>query len=105
MLWAKRPLGGVEEGEQQRVLAFSQRDIRAVRIGEPSAAKIQLPARKPIATAFGLACRWDADPVQPPNNCAHPRQKLAEVERLRHIVVGAELKTDDPVDLIPAMAG
>src|SRR5262245_20257176 len=105
MLSAKWPLRGVEEGDQQRVLAFGQRDIRAGRIGKPSDAKIELPARKPIAAAFRLACRCGADPVQPPNDRAHPSKKLAQAEGLRHIVVGAQLKTDDAVDLIPAVAG
>src|ERR1700722_8339505 len=105
MLSAKRPLRGVEEGDQQRILAFGQRDIRAFRIGKPSGAKTELPARKQIAAAFWLACRCGADPVQPPNDRAHPRQKLAQVEGLRHIVVSAEFKTDNSVDLIPAVTG
>ena len=54
VLSAERTLRGVEEGDQQRVLAFGQRDIRAIRIGKPSAAKIELPAGKPIAAAFWL---------------------------------------------------
>ena len=32
MLAAKRPLRSIEEGDKQRVLAFGQRDVRAVRI-------------------------------------------------------------------------
>ena len=39
VLSAERALRGVEEGDQQRVLAFGQRDIRAVRIGKPSGAQ------------------------------------------------------------------
>ena len=105
VLPAKRPLGSVEEGDKQPVFAFGQRNVRAIRIGKPSGAQIELPAGKPIAAAFWLPCRGGADPVQPPNDCAHPRKKLAQVEWLRHIVVGAELETDDPVDLIPAVAG
>jgi hypothetical protein len=67
--------------------------------------QIELPAGKPIAAAFWLACRRGAGPVEPPNDRAHPRQKLTQVKGLRHIVVGAQLKTDHPVDLIPAMTG
>ena len=57
MLSAKRPLGSVEEGDKQRVFAFGQRNVRAIRIGKPSGAKIELPAGKPIAAAFWLSCR------------------------------------------------
>ena len=105
MLAAKRPLRRIEEGDKQRVLAFGQRDVRAVRIRKPSGAQIEPPAGKPIAAAFRLACRPGAGTLQPPNNRAHPRQKLAQVEWLRHVVVGAELKTDHTVDFIPTVAG
>ena len=54
MLSAKRPLRGVEEGDQQRVFAFGQRNVRAMRIGKSSGAQIEPPAGKPIAAAFWL---------------------------------------------------
>src|SRR5271170_1030540 len=105
MLPAERTLGGIQEGDKQRVFAFGQRNVRVSRVGELPSAKIEPPARKPVATVFWFACRRGASPIQPPKDGAHPRKKLAQVEGLRHIVVGAKLKTDDPVDLIPAMAG
>ena len=54
LLSAKRPLGSVEERDEQRVFAFGHRNVRAIRIGEPSGAQIELPAGKPIAAAFWL---------------------------------------------------
>src|SRR5215471_20143731 len=104
MLSAERPLRSVEEGDKQRVFAFGQRDVRAIGIGELSSAQVEPPVGKPIAAAFWLACMRRGGPVEPPNDRAHPRQKLAQVEWLRHIVVGAELQTDDPIDFIPAVA-
>jgi hypothetical protein len=105
VLPAERALRSVQEGDKQRIFPFRQRNVSAIRIGKPSGAKIELPAGKPIAATFCLACRRGPDPVEPSNDRTHPRQKLAQVERLRHIIVGAELETDDSVDLIPAVAG
>ena len=34
-----------------------------------------------------------------PQRRAHPRHELAQAERLRHVVVGADLEPDDRVDL------
>ena len=105
VLPAERALRSVKEGDKQRIFPFRQRNFCPIRIGKSSGAKIELPGGKPISATFCLACRRGPDPVEPSNDRAHPRQKLAQVERLRHIVVGAELKTDDSVDLIPAVAG
>jgi hypothetical protein len=104
VLSAKRPLRGLEESDKQRVLAFGQRNIRAIRVSELSGAQIESPVRKPIAAAFWLARGRGARSIQPPDDRAHPRKELAQVKGLRHIVVGAELEPDDAVDLIPAMA-
>src|SRR5262249_53351527 len=104
MLATKRPLWSVQEGDKQRIFAFGQCDDRAGWIRELSGAQIQPPAGKPIAAAFWLACGGGSGPVEPPNDRAQPRQKLTQVKGLRHIVVGAELKTDHTVDLIPAVA-
>jgi hypothetical protein len=57
MLPAERALRSVQEGDKQRVFPFGQRNVRAIRIGKPSGAKIELPAGKPIAAAFWLPCR------------------------------------------------
>ena len=73
MLAAKRPLRSIEEGDKQRVLAFGQRDVRAVRISKPSGAPIEPPAGESIAPAFWLACGPGAGALQPANNRAHPR--------------------------------
>ena len=53
----KAALRSVEERDEQRVFAFGHRNVRAIRIGEPSGAKIELPAGKPIAAAFWLPRR------------------------------------------------
>lgn len=105
MLSAKRALRRVEERDQQRVFALGQCNVRAIRIGKPSGAQIELPAGKAIAPTFRLASRRGARSVEPTNDRSHPGQKLAQVEGLGQVVVGAELETYDPVDLIPAVAG
>jgi hypothetical protein len=57
VLPVERALRSVQEGDKQRVFPFGQRNVRAILIGKPSGAKIELPAGKPIAAAFWLPCR------------------------------------------------
>jgi hypothetical protein len=76
-----------------------------MRIGEAARPPVQSPAGKLVAPAFGVAVRRGPLSVKTPQHCAHPRQQLPQVEGLRHIIVGAELKTDDAIDFIPAVTG
>ena len=103
MLAAERTLGSVEEGDEQRIFAFCQHDLNAVGVGEAPRAEVQSPTRKLVASAFVVAGRGRAPPVEPSQHRAHSSQKLPQVERFRHVVVSAELEADDAVDLVAAV--
>jgi hypothetical protein len=63
MLAAERALGSVEEGDEQRIFTFGQRDLNAAWVGEAPRAKVQSPARKLVASAFVVAGRDETPPV------------------------------------------
>ena len=105
MLAAERALGSVEEGDEQRIFAFGQRDLGAGRSGEAARAEAQPPPVELVASAFVIAGGNRARPVEPSQHGAHPGQKLPQVERFRHVIVGAELEADDTVDLVAAVTG
>src|ERR1700722_3224899 len=71
VLPAERALRSVQESDKQRVFAFGQRNVRAVWIGKPSGAQIELPPGKPIAAPFRLAPRRGAGPGHASNE-THP---------------------------------
>ena len=52
-----------------------------------------------------IAGRRGASDIETPQHRAHPRQQFAQIERLRQVIVGAELQPDDPVDVVAAMPG
>src|SRR5208283_2786951 len=85
----------VEEGAKQRIFALGQRYRCTIRIGEPSGRAVQLPTGKPIAATIGSSRRTGAPRVEPPQHGADARKQLAQIERLRQIVVGAQLEPDD----------
>ncbi len=105
MLAAERALGSVQEGDEQRIFAFGQRDLGAGRGGEAARAEAQPPPAELVAAAFVVARGNRARPVQPPQHRTHAGEKLPQVERFRHVIVGAELEADDAVDLIATVAG
>src|SRR5208282_792070 len=105
MLAAERPLGSVEEGDEQSIFAFGQCDLGPARGGEAARAEAQPPPAELVASAFVIAGGNRARPVEPSQHGAHSGQKLPQVERFRHIVVGAELEANDAVDLVAAVTG
>ena len=76
-----------------------------VGIGEAARAEAQPPPVELVASAFVVAGGNRARPVEPSQHGAHAGQKLPQVERFRHVVVGAELETDDAVDLVATVTG
>ena len=54
--------------------------------------------RPPTSTTSGASC----SPCDAPQHGLHAGDELARVEGLRHVVVGADLQTDDPVDVVAA---
>jgi hypothetical protein len=73
--------------------------------GEAARAEAQPPPAKLVASAFVVARGNRARPVQAPQHRAHSGKQLSQVERFRHIVVGAEFETDDAVDFLASVAG
>ena len=85
----------VAKGAQHAEFGRGERHQRAVRIGQPMLERIELPAFEFIqefvigrgrCRALGTA-QYGTD----------PGDKFARLERLGHIIVGADFQADDPV--------
>ena len=57
VLARERPLGCIEEGDEQRIFTLCQADRLAPRIGQAPAAPVEQPAAEPAATFLGIARR------------------------------------------------
>jgi hypothetical protein len=100
VLSAKRTLRGFEECDEHRVFTLSQGYWTAGRVDEPSGPAVELPAGKSKAASSWIAHRRDSSDIKPPQDGANPREQFAQVERLRQIIIGAKLKTNDSIDII-----
>ena len=100
-----RPLGRIEEGDEQRIFALCQADQLAPRIGQAPAAPVEQPAAEPAAALLGVARRRGVSDLAPPQHRPDPRQELPQSERLGDVVVGAEFQSDNAVDLVAAVTG
>jgi len=100
VLSAKRTLRGFEECDQQRIFTPGQRYRTAGRVDEPPGPAVELPAGKSKAATSWIAHRRGSSDIEPPQDRANPREQFAQVEWLGQIIIGAELKTNDPIDII-----
>ena len=92
MLAGEGSLRGVEKGDQQSIFALGQRNRRAIGVGQAARAPIDLPAAKPIATAFGIPLRRRAPGLPPAQHSPDPREEFTQSKRFGDIVVGAQLE-------------
>jgi hypothetical protein len=90
-IWSRVELAGRE---------FHRLSVR----GEQQArVTIQLVAGETeLPPSFVVGCRGEGGGIgpSPPEDAAHPRQQLSQLERLGDIVVGADLQSGDPVDQV-----
>ena len=103
--WSRRQhaVGVADQHLEQVEFHAGQRHLLAVRLDERRAPRsnstrpmrTRSPSRQP---GSGLVRRWRRR--RPPQHGADARQQLAELERLDHIVVGADLQAHDPVDRV-----
>ena len=100
--WAPRR---IEKGKQQCILAPGQGYGSAVWVSELPGLSVELPAGKLKAATLGVARRSGASLFEPSQHRAHAREQFTQIERFGQIIVGAELKPDDPIDVIAAMTG
>ena len=100
----QHPVGVAHQHLEQVELHAGQRHLLAVAVeqaarppgrGCTGRCATRLPSR--VGLGLDAACRLAAA-CRPPQHGADSRQQLAQLERLDHIVVGADLQADDPVD-------
>src|SRR5262249_305844 len=97
--------GRVEKGHQQGVFTLRQRYGDSVGVGKAPVAPIEMPATEPAAAGSPRTCLLHSAPGgPPPQHCPNARQKLAESEWLRDVVVGAKLQCDSSFDRVASMA-
>ena len=92
----QRPVRVLGEEFQQVELARGERVLAAVGIDQHALVEVEHQA--PHADA-----RRDRDhrrAGRPPQHALHPRQELAQLDRLRNVVVGAGLQADHAVDRV-----
>src|ERR1700737_5077558 len=99
----KRALRSVEKRNQQRILAFGQRDRDSVGISEAAVAPIELPAAKSATASFWVALDGRLAGFPSAQHRPDPRPKFSQTERLGDVVVGAQFQPYNPVDLVATM--
>src|SRR6202790_3753808 len=100
----KRSLRSVEKRNQQRILAFGQRDRDSVGISEAAVAPIELPAAKSATASLRVALDGCLAGFPSAQHRPDPRQKFSQTERLGDVVVGAQFQPDNPVGLVATMS-
>src|SRR6267378_6656757 len=105
MLPRERSLRRFEKGQQQRILAFAQRDRRRIGIEESSAAPFELPAIESVPASLRIMSTCSPSHFLPSQYGADASKQLPEAEWLYDVIVGAELEADDAIDFIWTMAG
>src|SRR5215831_18903164 len=95
----------LEKGKQQCVLALGQDYRSAVWVSELPGLSVELPPGKSKATALAIPPRSDTSFRVPSQHRAHTREQFAEVEWLRQVIVGSELKPDHPIDVVAEVTG
>jgi hypothetical protein len=105
MLPRQRPLRCFQKGQQQRILAFAQRNRRRVGIEEPSATPFELPAIESVPASLRIARSCKPPHFLPPQYRTNAGKQFPEAERLYDIVVRTEFEADDAIDFVGTMAG
>ncbi len=100
----EHPVGMLDEGAEDREFARGQRDLPALAIDKPARGQVELPMRESVDVALCSGCGGRRGAGDSAKHGPDPRQKLADVERLGDVVVGADLEADDLVDRIAATA-
>jgi len=100
----QRPLRRFEKGQQQRILAFAQRDRCPIGIEESSAAPFELPAIKSVPASFRIARSCKPPHFLPPQYGTDAGKQFPEAERFYDIVVRTEFQTNDAIDFVGTMA-
>jgi hypothetical protein len=94
----QHPVRPFHQGQQQVIFTAGQRDFHAIGAQQPATGWFQRPARETQRRGIiGAAAGAIGGAAQ---HGAHAGQQFAGVERLGHVVVGAQLQPDDAVGLL-----
>src|ERR1700692_3885766 len=103
VLAGKRSLRSIEKRKQKRVFALGQCDRDSAGISEAPDAPVKLPAAKSAAPSFLVALDGCVAGFSPAQHRPDAREKFSQTERLGDVVVGAQFKPDNRVDLVATM--
>src|SRR6202022_4526776 len=101
----QQPLRRFEKGQQQRILAFAQRDRRRIGIEQSSATPFELPALESISASFRITRSCNPFHFLPPQYGTEAGEQFPEAEWFYNIVVHPEFEADDAIDFVETMAG
>ena len=101
----QQPLRRFEKGQQQRILAFAQRDRRRIGIEQSSATPFELPALESISASFRITRSCNPFHFLPPQYGTEAGEQFPEAEWFYNIVVRPEFEADDAIDFVETMAG
>src|ERR1700687_4108094 len=104
MLRRERPLRRFEKGQQQRILAFAQRDRRRIGIDESTFTPYKLPAAKSVPASLRIMGTCNPSHFLPPQYGTDSGKQLSEAERFYDGVARTEFETDDAIDFVGTMA-
>src|SRR5262245_60500819 len=96
---AKGAARGTEQDNEQVEVALAQRDRAPTGRDEPARMEIELPAVEAIGADSAGAALPHFDTI-PAKHASDAREQLARGERLRKVVIGAELQAHHPVGLV-----
>jgi hypothetical protein len=93
-------LRALDEGNQQIVLAGTQRNGDAVIAKEFTCTGVQLPAVKTVVPGMARRTRSRHIDSAPPQHSHDARDELAAPKRFRQVIVGADFQADNPIHLV-----
>jgi hypothetical protein len=101
----ERPLRRFEKGQQQRILAFAQRDRGRVGVNESSAATLKLPAIEPVPASLRIMGSCDPPHLLSPQHGPDACKQFPEAKWFYDVIVRPEFEADDAVNFVGTMAG
>jgi hypothetical protein len=105
LLACERPLGSLEERDQQGIFAFRQRNRRSIRTQQAATIEFKLPLAEFVSTPLWLSPPRVSPQLVPPQDSANAGEQFSETERLGHVVVRTELEANYAVDFFEPVAG
>jgi hypothetical protein len=99
------PLGRFEKGQQQRILAFAQRDRIRVWVQDSSATPFEQPTAESVSASLRIASSCHPPHFLSPQHGSDACKQFSKAEGFYDVIIRAKFEADDPIDFVRAMTG